>query len=142
MQTERTINQLKVAAGITIGFGLIGLLGTRPATSAVTQFLIDLIYWPVDGNPAYAETGARLLWAISGGSLVGWGVMLWRVASELYPRSPDLARSLILTSIGCWFVLDSAGSIAAGAPVNALMNVAFLLLFYLPLARRAAPVPQ
>jgi hypothetical protein len=34
--------------------------------------------------------------------------------------------------VGCWFVVDSLMSIAAGAPLNAIFNVGFLLLFVVP----------
>jgi hypothetical protein len=48
------------------------------------------------------------------------------------PRDPALARRLILLGIGGWYVVDSSMSIAAGAPLNALFNTGFLLLFYVP----------
>jgi hypothetical protein len=54
------------------------------------------------------------------------------VSRRLYPKDPELGRSLIIASIGTWFVIDSAGSVLAGAPLNALFNVSFLLIFVLP----------
>ena len=42
---------------------------------------------------------------------------------------------MILTSVGIWFVLDSAGSIAAGAPLNVALNTVFLGLYAVPLWR-------
>jgi hypothetical protein len=62
--------------------------------------------------------------------------MIWLVAGRLYPRDPELARTLILASVAAWFVIDSLGSVAAGAPLNAVLNVVFLLVFWLPLRRR------
>lgn len=135
MSPRRTETWLKAASGIVIGFGLLGLLGTLPATSAPTQFLTDLAFWPLDGAPNSAAPETRLFWGILAGLLCGWGLLLWQITTRLLPRDPELARTLILTSIGTWFVIDSAGSLAAGAPVNALMNVGFLLLFVLPLWR-------
>lgn len=126
---------LKVASGIVIGFGAIGLLGSIPATAAPTRFLTDLAFWPVDGLPASDAPEIRLFWGILAGLLCGWGLLLWQIASRLLPRDPELARSLILTSMVTWFVIDSAGSLAAGAPVNAVMNVGFLLLFVVPFWR-------
>ena len=40
-----------------------------------------------------------------------------------------------MTVMAVWFVIDGAGSIAAGAPLNLVGNVAFLVMFILP-ARR------
>ena len=42
-------------------------------------------------------------------------------------------RCIILTGVIVWFVIDSAGSIVAGAPFNAVMNVGFLLMFEIPI---------
>ena len=135
MTNPTTQTWLKVASAIVIGFGLLGLLGTIPAIAAPTRLLTDLVFWPVDGAPASTAPEIRLLWGILAGLLCGWGLLLWQIATRLVPRDPELARSLILTSIVTWFVIDSAGSVLAGAPVNALLNVGFLLLFIVPLSR-------
>ncbi|TQV70660.1 hypothetical protein [Denitrobaculum tricleocarpae] len=135
MSREKTENWLKAASAIVIGFGLVMLLGTLPATSAPVAFLTDLIFWPVDGRQVVSAPETRLLWAISGGILTGWGLLLWQISTRLYPQDPSLARTLILSSIGIWFLADGLGSILAGAPLNAVLNIGFLLLFFVPLWR-------
>lgn len=65
--------------------------------------------------------------------MAGLGVMTFLVAGELMPREPALARRILLAGVGAWFLVDSSMSIAAGAPLNAVFNSGFLLLFYLPL---------
>ena len=65
--------------------------------------------------------------------------MLLLVSRKLYPKDPELGRSIIIASIVTWFVIDSAGSVLAGAPLNALFNVGFLLIFVLPVWTRAEP---
>jgi len=141
MSADTTQTWLKAAAAITIGFGLMVGLAAVPATAGVTLFFTDLIFWPIDSAQTLAAPETRLLCAIVGGIMAGWGLMLWLVVTRLYPREPALARLLILTSIGAWFVIDSTGSLLAGAPLNALFNVVFLLIFVIPLRhtpRRAA----
>ncbi|MGI9409275.1 MAG: hypothetical protein ACR2OV_04330, partial [Hyphomicrobiaceae bacterium] len=101
----------------------------------IARFLLDLVIWPVDGVQAISGPEMRLLSAVSGGVMVGWGILLWLVATRLYPKDPVLARTLILASIGTWFLIDSLASIVAGAPLNALLNVSFLVLFSWPLMR-------
>ena len=135
MQQQATLRWLKFASLSVIGFGLLGVLATVPALSGATRFFIDLAFWPVDGAPGTPTPESNLLWAILNGILVGWGVLLWQVTTRVYATTPDVGRSMILTSIGIWFVVDSAGSIAAGAPVNALLNITFLLMFFIPLWR-------
>ncbi len=135
MSHEKTVSWLKTASGVVIAFGLLMLLGTIAAMSAPVTLLLDLIFWPIDGQQTATAPETRLILAISGGILTGWGLLLWQISSRLYPQDPALARSLILTSIGVWFVLDGLGSILAGAPLNAVLNIGFLLLFFVPLWR-------
>ncbi len=130
MSNSVVMTWLKVASAIVIGFGVVVALAAYPATAGIAQFLLDLIYWPLDGGQDLSSPEARLLCAISGGVMVGWGFLMWLVATRLYPREPELARALILSSIGAWFVVDSAGSIVAGAWLNAIFNIGFLALFY------------
>lgn len=135
MQLHTTQRWLKTACAIVIGFGLLGAVTAHPALSGPERIFIDLAIWPVDGQPDNPTPESRLLWAIVSGVLVGWGMMLWLITTRILPKDPALARTMILTSICTWFVVDSLGSIAAGAPMNALFNIGFLLLFVIPLWR-------
>ncbi|MGI9510598.1 MAG: hypothetical protein ACR2QJ_14755 [Geminicoccaceae bacterium] len=133
MQAETRIIWLKIASGAVIAFGPIFLLSTILPLSTPLAFLTDLVFWPIDGGEGLAASSTRLYLAISGGVLTGWGILLWMITTQLYPREPKLARTLILTSVGVWFIVDSLGSIIAGAPVNVLLNLVFLDLFLIPL---------
>lgn len=132
MKLDHRIRWLKIASAITIGFGLLIAAAALPALQGPVVLLLDLIYFPVDGAQTAQSAAARLLGAIAGGVMTGWGLMAWLVAKHVLPTDPALARRLILVSIGAWFVVDSTMSVAAGAPLNALFNVGFLLLFYAP----------
>jgi hypothetical protein len=72
--------------------------------------------------------------------MVGWGLMIWQLAGEPLERAPDAVRAIIRNSVLAWFVVDSAGSIAAGAPLNVLPNLAFVALFLLPMRSARASV--
>ena len=139
MSPSTTVTIMKTAAALVVGFGFLSLLGAHPATAMPLEFLIDLIFWPVDGGESLSAPATRLVCAIGGGLMVGWGLMLWLVVTRLYPRDPELARTMILTSVGAWFLIDSAGSLAAGAPLNAVLNISFLLAFTLPLRAQSRP---
>ncbi|MDX1507794.1 MAG: hypothetical protein R3358_05915 [Woeseiaceae bacterium] len=138
MNNATRVNLLKTASAITIGFGLLIAAAAVPAAQAPMAFLLDLIYFPVDGGQSLTGDGIRVLSAVSGGVMAGWGVMLWLVASEVYTTNPELGRKLILASIGTWFVVDSTMSVMAGAPLNALFNVGFLVLFVVPVLKPAS----
>ena len=133
MQIESRVRLLKAAAAITMGFGLIFAVAAIPALNMPTDFMLNLVVPPHDG--ALEASTTRLLAAICGGVLPGWGFMAWLIASEVLPANPLLARRLILPSIALWFVIDSSMSIAAGAPLNAVLNLSFLALFSLPVLR-------
>ena len=133
MTLESRIRWLKIAADITIGFGLLLAAAAIPALSGPAEFLLDLVFFPVNGAETVDMPAARILNAITGGLMTGLGVMTFLIASELMPREPLLARRLLLFGIGAWYVVDSSMSIAAGAPLNALFNTGFLLLFYAPI---------
>lgn len=137
MNMATRVSILKAASAITIGFGMLIAAAALPAAQPPMAFLLDLIYFPVDGGQTLDGDGIRVLSAVSGGVMAGWGVMLWIVASEVYTTNPELGRKLILASIGTWFVVDSTMSVMAGAPLNALFNVSFLVLFAGPVLKPA-----
>jgi len=141
MQAQSTVAWLKAASAIVIAFGIIVTAAASPSGAAIAGFLADVIFWPFDGAQAISAPEARLLSAISGGVMVGWGILLWLIASRLYPRDPALAKTMILWSIGSWFVIDGAGSLMADAPLNVMFNIGFLLLFVVPLMRAAKAAP-
>ena len=141
MSRGKTVVGLKAASAIVAGFGIVGLLGTDPATAWPVHLLVDLAFWPLDPAESGSAAEARLLWGINAGILAGWGVMLWQVAASLFPKDPALARRIILTGIGTWFVVDGAGSVLAGAPMNAVYNLFFLAIFAVPLLRRFSEKP-
>lgn len=128
---------LKLASIVVVGVGLVLALAAHPATAGVTALLADGIFWPLDGHPTLDAPAARLLAAISGGVMVGWGAMLWLVATRILPSDPALAATLVRTSFLAWFAIDSTASILAGAPLNVVLNIVFLAAFLVPLGRLA-----
>lgn len=133
MSQERRLLWLKVGSAFIVGFGLLSLLAVIPATSGPMRFLSDLIFWPLDGAQSLSAPETRLIAGIAGGLMVGFGELLWLVSTRVYPNDPYLARGLILPGIIGWFIIDSLGSILAGAPLNALFNISFLAVFLIPL---------
>ena len=132
MTLEGRIRMLKVASVITIGFGLLMAIAAVPALASPLAVLADLIFYPLDGAPLIDEPVVRLLSAITGGVMAGWGLMMYLFVTEVVPKDPALGRRIILLGIGAWYIVDSSMSLAAGAPLNVASNTVFLLLFVVP----------
>ena len=128
---------LKVTAVVVGSFGPVFALGSMAATSEPARLTLDILSWPLDGATTYASPDTRFLSALTGGFLLGWGVLIWRLSSDIYDAAPEAVRRTVLASLLSWFVLDSAGSIASGNVSNALFNVLVLLLGVGPLWRPA-----
>jgi hypothetical protein len=128
---------LKVTALVVGSFGPIFFLGTMGPTLEPARLTLDLLSWPIDGVTTYSSPDTRFLSALTGGFLLGWGVMIWCLSIWVYDKAPEQVRKTVVTGVLCWFFLDSAGSIASGNPSNALINIFVLLLAVGPLWRPA-----
>ena len=133
MTAQASMIWLRVACGITIVTGLICAIASHPATAGVWLWLFDLLKWPLDGNPAFFADDTRAVNAVLGGTMVGWGVLMYLLATpQRLHALPELPR-LLLMGLMAWFVVDSIGSLAAGLLGNLVLNVGFLVLFVPPL---------
>ncbi|OYU70999.1 MAG: hypothetical protein CFE28_13960 [Alphaproteobacteria bacterium PA2] len=128
---------LKVTAVVVGSFGPVFFLGTMAGTLEPARWSLDLLSWPLDGATTYASPDTRFLSALTGGFLLGWGVMIWCLSTWVYDLAPEPVRRTVLTGVLAWFFLDSAGSIASSNPSNAAFNVIVLLLAVGPLWRPA-----
>ena len=128
---------LNISALVIAGFGPFLFLGTIPATNEPARWGLDLLTWPLDGFPSYESEEIWFLSALTGGFLVGWGVMVWCLKTWVYDDAPEGVRKSLLVGSLCWFVLDSAGSVTSGNWPNAFWNVLVLLLIVGPMWRPA-----
>lgn len=124
---------LKVTAIVVGSFGPVFFLGTMEATSEPARLTLDLLSWPLDGASSYKSPDTKFLSALTGGFLLGWGVMIWCLSEWVYDKAPEGVRRAVIIGLLSWFCLDSLGSITSGNPSNALFNVFILLLAAGPL---------
>jgi len=133
MTQEKVSMWMQGASAIVIGFGGLIALGAHPALDGFLVFLADVLIWPYDGVQTGEASEFRLLSAIGGGVMVGWGLMLWILSGRGMREAPEMSKTIILISIWSWFIVDTAGSIIAQAYLNGLGNAVFLAAFVLPL---------
>jgi hypothetical protein len=135
MDMARRQTGLKLAAAVTIGFGLLTAAAAYVPWQGPTLLLADILIWPMDGLQTGDSDVTRLMFAIGGGVLAGWGVLMWMLATEGLARVPDLARRMVITSALTWFVVDSTASVLADAPWNVAGNIPFLAMYLWPLRK-------
>lgn len=128
---------LKVTAIVVGSFGPAFFLGTMSQTDELARLSLDILSWPVDGSQTYEGSTMRFLSALTGGFLLGWGVMIWFLSGKVYDAEPEGVRRAVLAGMLSWFVLDSAGSILSGHWPNAVFNVLVLLIAVGPMWRGA-----
>lgn len=128
---------LKITAIVIGSFAPVFFFGTMLSTSEPARFTLDLLGLPLDGVQNYNEPTTRFLSALTGGFLLGWGVMVWCLSTWVYDKAPEQVRRTVVAGLLSWFVLDSSGSIASGNASNAVFNIAVLLLAVGPLWRPA-----
>jgi hypothetical protein len=128
---------LKITAIVVGSFGPVFFLGSMKATQEPARLTLDILSWPVDGATTFAAPDTHFLSAVTGGFLLGWGVMIWCLSAWVHDVAPEPVRRTVLAGLLAWFCLDSAGSIASGNSSNALFNIAVLLLAVGPLWRPA-----
>lgn len=122
-------------------FGGLMLLASYPPMDWPIRIFVDLAYWPLDGKPWPLGPDGKLLLGIGAGMLVGWMVVLaWLFKRGIEDNDTDALR-VAQTSLWTWFVIDSLHSIAVGAWMNAVMNIALLAGFVVPLWRAGPASP-
>jgi hypothetical protein len=124
---------LKITAFVVGSFGPIFFLGTMLPTSEPARWTLDLLSWPLDDLQDYSAPTTRFLSALTGGFLLGWGVLIWCLSIWVYDKAPEFVRRSVLMGLLAWFVLDSSGSIASGNASNAVFNMIILILAVGPL---------
>ena len=133
MSMHTSITWLRIACVVTIVTGILCALASYPATASAWLFLFDLLSWPLNGDPAFFAADTRAVNAVLGGTMVGWGVLMYLFATpEQMKHNPALPR-MMMVALGAWFVVDSGGSLLAELPGNIVLNVAFMGLFVPPL---------
>lgn len=130
-------NYLKVTAIVVGSFGPVFFLGTMLPTSEPARWTLDFLSWPIDGIQTYEAPTTRFLSALTGGFLMGWGVMIWCLQKWVYDLAPEPVRKAVLSGLVSWFLLDSTGSIASGNASNAVFNLVVLLVAVGPLWKPA-----
>lgn len=141
MSHRMCLSWLRIASIVLIVLGIALAWATAAPLSPVNVLFMDVALWPVDGAQSYAAPETRLFSAIAGGLTAGLGAAILVVTREVLAHDPARGRRMILTFMLVWFVVDSIGSLIAGAWMNAILNTIVLAAVVWPLiaVRTAQP---
>ena len=126
---------LKAAAVFVALTGLLFSAGAMTSTDFGVRFLLDIVFFRVGDGPDALEESHRLVNAVLGGVMVGWGAMIWLLVDRFLARSPGDVKRVLVIGLATWFVVDCAGSIASGGWLNAILNIGFVAPFIRPLRK-------
>jgi hypothetical protein len=124
---------LKITAIIVGSFGPVFFFGTMNATKEPARLTLDILSWPLNDSSTFTSSDTKFLSALTGGFLLGWGIMIWLLSTWVYDKAQNEVRKTVLISLLAWFFLDSSGSIASGNASNVIFNGIILFMAVGPL---------
>lgn len=83
------------------------------------------------GEPAVSYI--RLVHAVLGAVMVGWGTSLLSVLFGTFREIPSIGWKSVTGSVVAWFIPDTTFSLWSGFWQNAILNAIFIVLFVIPL---------
>jgi hypothetical protein len=131
--TQSQTSWLKFWCFYNAALGIAMALTAIPGLDRPLVWLLDLVYWPFDGNPDALARETRLAAGIAGAVLAGWMVIVYGLVSSGTLQTNPALRKTLLWSLALWFVLDSVQSAANGALLNVALNAVILAGFVVPL---------
>lgn len=121
---------------ISIIFGLYSVLWGLAPFSGINfpaRLILDAADWPIDNLSSPLDRNTMWLSAIGAGLLAAVSIFLGKiVVPALKEGNKAIVNATILAMIA-WYIIDSAGSIAAGVSSNVLFNSIYLVLVLIPL---------
>ncbi len=121
-----------------VGVGTVFAVTAIAPLRTPTMLFLDLIFWPVDGQPAALSREAVLGIALCGAIMIGWGSLMLGLASDRKLSAEPRVWQLMTYAMIIWFVVDSAASWQTGAGVNVFSNAVFLISFLIPVIKSGA----
>ncbi len=124
---------LTAICGVLCATGLFMALAVVPPFTVLNRLVLDVVFWPPNGDPAALDTTARFLLALSGAMLIGWSLTLYGLFRFPGTLGPAGVRRIVLPALTAWFVIDMIGSWWTGATLNLAVNVALYAAIAVPL---------
>ncbi len=121
---------------VSIIFGIYSLLwGLAPFAgfNIPARFILDFSDWPIDNLSAPLDRNTMWLSAIAAGLLGAVSIFLGRIVVPALKEGNRPVIHATILAMMVWYILDSAGSMAAGVSSNVVFNSIYLALVLIPL---------
>lgn len=123
---------LSVACSGVAAFGLLLVLAPKLAAQGFSV----LVYAQPERIAGFGKEALeyiQLAHAVLGAVMFGWGAMLLLVVRGMFARGVPGSWFVVTVSLTAWFAPDTVFSLWSGFWQNAVLNVAFAVLFAVPL---------
>jgi hypothetical protein len=121
------------ASALVAIFGMLLVI----APDAARKGFSLLVYANLTAIDTFGAEAARyiaLAHAVIGAVMVGWGIAMIMITSELIASGSRLGWRLLAFSLSGWYVPDTLYSLTSGYWQNAALNTCFAAIFAVPLA--------
>lgn len=133
MSPQSAARMMRIAAWITLLSGIGIAAALVPGLERMFNGFLAIVIPGSEGMAALTTTEAKMITAIDGGLLAGFGVMLLLIVVPAIEAGNDVIKRAATIAILVWFVVDGTGSAIAGAPLNIVSNSVFLIAYLVPL---------
>jgi len=127
------VRWLEVLAALIAVNGLaLAVLGGTSLIDPMRD-LVDPVFWDGGGPSAATQDFQTWIYAVLGGSMVGWGIALVALARYGLGGGHRWAWWTFIILITAWYIPDTAASAIADAWFNVVGNTAILVAAAIPL---------
>ena len=133
MSLDLRFRLMRIIAVIFALYTVVWSLAPYTSINLPARFLLDVLDWPIDNMGLALDQNTKWLSTIGATLLGAVSVFLWGIVAPALKRGDSQVAKMTLLAFIVWYVIDSAGSIAAGVASNVVFNTAYLVLVLIPL---------
>ncbi|MBL4853284.1 MAG: hypothetical protein JKY25_03505 [Robiginitomaculum sp.] len=133
MTPKNSAKMVKLVAWGFIGFAFIWGLAPYQAVNAPSRMLLDLLDLPYGDAAPVLDRSQMWLSSIGAGLVVAISIMLLGIVAPAVAKSDKKTVQVTIWAFIGWYVVDGAGSVAAGVASNVIFNTVFLAAILAPL---------
>jgi len=125
MTPQTSARITKIVAWGFIAFAVVWGLAPYTAINEPARMLIDLLDWPYGDAAPKLDRSQMWLSSIGAGLVVGISIMLLGIVVPAVEKSDKNTVRITIWAFVGWYIVDGAGSIAAGVASNVFFNTIF-----------------